>query len=28
MNKIYKIVFNQSTQTFTVVSELAKGRTK
>ncbi|MDP8175538.1 ESPR-type extended signal peptide-containing protein, partial [Phocoenobacter skyensis] len=28
MNSIYKIVFNKATQTFTAVSELAKGATK
>ncbi|MBR0573831.1 MULTISPECIES: YadA-like family protein [Pasteurellaceae] len=28
MNKVYKVVFNRSLQVFTVVSELAKGRTK
>ncbi|MDP8171709.1 ESPR-type extended signal peptide-containing protein, partial [Pasteurella skyensis] len=28
MNNIYKIVFNQTTQTYTAVSELAKGATK
>ncbi|MDP8174457.1 YadA-like family protein [Phocoenobacter skyensis] len=28
MNNIYKVVFNKATQTFTAVSELAKGRTK
>ncbi|WP_132502079.1 ESPR-type extended signal peptide-containing protein, partial [Nicoletella semolina] len=28
MNKIFKVIFNQSTQTWTVVSELAKSATK
>ncbi|MDP8105191.1 YadA-like family protein [Pasteurella atlantica] len=28
MNKVYKIVFNQTTQTYTAVSELAKGAKK
>ncbi|MBE2899196.1 hypothetical protein HPC37_10595, partial [Pasteurellaceae bacterium 20609_3] len=28
MNTIFKIIFNQATQSFVVVSELAKGRTK
>ncbi|WP_115314849.1 ESPR domain-containing protein [Phocoenobacter uteri] len=28
MNKIYKVIFNKTTQTFIAVSELTRGRTK